>query len=172
MADELNRALETALETARGIDQEFKVVGTQLDEWLHTFRPDIFKGKSQPLDGTVEENGVYYPNPKTQQDPLQIKQWGNALRRDALLLIVDTPEITTHQLRATLSTWPEHEQLLKRYTLIFEILTQKVMDPPYYIKFFNFMCEKQAQIRNGSDKHVIDAEVEAMSKHLRNVHAS
>ena len=61
MADELNRALKTA----RGIDQKFKVVGTQLDEWLRTFRPDIFKGKSQSLDGTVEENGVYYPNPKT-----------------------------------------------------------------------------------------------------------
>lgn len=168
MDDELNMALEQASGLDAGFDHD---AATPLQTWLAEFAPDPWAYKPKlpagVTGGTVGENGLYYPDPKALRDPEDLRTWATALRADVLGLIVKEPGVTTNEIRATLATWPEHQDILKYYSLCFECITQRVMHPPYYMKLLNAMCDSMIKIRKGGDAIKAELELDKIKRNLK-----
>jgi hypothetical protein len=170
MADtDIDPELKQALEDARDMDSKYQVMkATPLDDWLGKYAPDVWANKKEKVEGgTIAENGLFYPDPETLRDPADLLKWGNDLRRDVLTLIAKKRDITTEELRATLSTWPEHSDLIKYYSLVFECITQRIIQPPYYMKLLAAMCNSQTRIRNGEDAIKVELELDRLNRRLK-----
>ena len=158
MEEELN----IALTKAREADQAFQVEATPLDDWLDKFRIDVWATKpAKPKDGEGEvAGGFYYPPEQSLRDPQKVKEWANNLHRDVVTRIVQEPGIQTHQLRAMFSVEEAHLDILKYYPFMFEMIVQNPLDPPFYMKMVNKMCDLRSRIRQGADVDHVEAELQ------------
>ena len=170
---DINEELNMVLKEAEEADRHFEIQETLLDQWLEKFGVDVWATKPMKQiaeDGGEIVNGLHYPKEQELRDPMQIKRWANTLYRDKLNLIVQNPEITSDQLRAILSTMECHSDFLKYYPYIFDILTKNPMEPPYYRKILNHMCDARQRIRNGEDVDYVEAELQAYFMKYKDQH--
>lgn len=161
---DIDLEMEKALEEARKADQTFQVEPTSLDNWLNKFGIDPFS--TQPKSRLDEQggetiDGKYYPNPRTLRDPQLVKQWAELLYKDVLELIVQDPEIPSHQIRSVLMVKEVHLDIIKYYPYIFERITSNPLNPPYYMKILRRMCDAQTRIRQGENVDQVEAELQA-----------
>jgi len=161
---DIEAELNMALQRAEKIDANFQVQPTPLDDWLEKFGIDPFSTqpkKNLDEDGGEIIDGKVYPKESTLRNPLLIKEWANALYKDKLELVVEQPDLPSHQIRAMLSVKECHLNILKYYPYIFECITANPMNPPYYMKMVNRMCDARQRIREGEDVDHVEAELQA-----------
>lgn len=167
--DDMDAELAKALELARALDEAYQPTKTPLDAWLEKFAPDPWALKPKKIEGggEVAENGLYYPDAKNLRDAEDLRKWAKELRKDVLGQIVKNPDVTTDQLRATLSTWPEHQDLINYYSIVFECIAQRVMRPPYYMQLLDAMCDAQTKIKGGADPIAIELQLDQIKRDLK-----
>lgn len=161
---DIEAELNMALAQAEAMDAEFEIQPTFVDDWLEEFGVDPFSTKPKKNfdeDGGEIIDGKVYPAERTLRDPLQIKGWANALYMDKLNLVVETPDMPSAQIRVMLSIKECHSNLLKYYPYIFERITSNPMNPPFYMKILNRMCDARQRIREGEDVDKVEAELQA-----------
>lgn len=144
-------------------DRLFQIQPTALDEWLDKHRVDPYSTKPKAHyaeDGGEIIDGLHYPPERTLRDPVEIREWVNALTNDVATLVQKTPTICTQELQTALLTQARHSNLTNYYLYIAKCIA---CNPPLpnYLANLHTMLEGRIRIRNGESVDYVEADIQA-----------